>query len=750
MSLKHETMKRALHLVGERVLQMNECYTWTGFYEELATRLLPFKANRQELIDRLQHVYASIGLTVPKLDSSVRPVDIDPYTVFGLFNKGISRGNRQKIIAAFAQEFNVAAKQPEDFDGVPVLNNLNATFYAFVADSRRGEHDIDNLWDVFEAELALVADDSVNTRTAFVEAFERAIVQFGIGWKLSMGLFWTRPAYFVSLDQRSRWFMGDKALAGPEIAEVVPKEHDAPVHDGSAYLTICDFVRSHLNTDGCPYSHLPALSSAAFTESERVNAEKKAAAQAVDQTNKANALGDADVDTVRYWLYAPGAGASMWDDFYSRGVMGLGWHELGNLAGYETKEDVRLRLKEARGGGSSRKNAAHAVWQFVHDVKPGDIVFVKQGRAKILGRGIVTGEYTYDSECGEYPNLREVAWTHKGEWTCDEMFAMKTLTDVTDYTDFVAKVNTFFEDADESDSLVEDDVSGEYPTYGKDDLLVEAYMSEGDYDALAGVLRVKKNVVLQGAPGVGKTFMAKRLAYSIMGVRDSSRVELIQFHQSYSYEDFIMGYRPCENGFELKTGAFYDFCKRAADDSDNEYFFIIDEVNRGNLSKIFGELFMLIEPDKRGLSMRLLYSNERFTVPPNVYLIGTMNTADRSLALMDFALRRRFAFFELEPGFDTPGFRGYQESLSNPVFDKLVACVRQLNDAISSDESLGRGYRIGHSFFCGLEADDPSLESRLAGIIDYELVPLLREYWFDEPDKVDHWEQLLKGSVSAG
>ena len=732
------------------MLHVNERYTWTGFYEELATRLLPFKEDRWGLIDRLQNVYASIGLAVPKLDSAPLPVDIDPYTVFGLFNKGISHYNRLKIIAAFAQEFDVAASVPEDFDGVPVLNNLNATFYAFVSDSRRGEHDIDNLWDVFETELALADDDNADARASFVEAFERAIVQFGIGWKLSMGLFWTRPGFFVSLDQRSRWFMGDMGLAGPQIAEVVPKDHDAPVHDGATYLAICDFVRSNLNTEACPYPHLPALSSAAFTESERVNAEKRVAAQAAGQTSKANILGDAHVDTVRYWLYAPGEGASMWDDFYSRGVMGLGWHELGNLADYETKEDVRLRLKEIRGGGSSQKNAAHAVWQFAHDVKPGDIVFAKQGRAKILGRGIVTGGYAYDAENGDYPNLREVTWTHKGEWTCDKMLAMKTLTDVTDYTDFVAKVSSFFEDDDEADDFVEDDIVGEYPAYGKDDFLAEAYMSEATYDALASVLRVKKNVILQGAPGVGKTFMAKRLAYSIMGVKDSSRVELIQFHQSYSYEDFIMGYRPNENGFELKTGAFYDFCKRAADDGDNEYFFIIDEVNRGNLSKIFGELFMLIEPDKRGLGMRLLYSNERFTVPSNVYLIGTMNTADRSLALMDFALRRRFAFFELEPGFDTPGFRQYQKSLASPVFDKLVSCVRQLNDAIASDESLGRGYRIGHSFFCGLDAEDPSLGSRLAGIVDYELVPLLREYWFDEPDKVGHWEQRLKGSVSAG
>jgi 5-methylcytosine-specific restriction protein B len=131
------------------------------------------------------------------------------------------------------------------------------------------------------------------------------------------------------------------------------------------------------------------------------------------------------------------------------------------------------------------------------------------------------------------------------------------------------------------------------------------------------LLRTKKNIILQGAPGVGKTYAAKRLAYSIMGVKDVERVMMVQFHQSYSYEDFIMGFRPSATGFELKKGAFYNFCKKAEIDSDNEYFFIIDEINRGNLSKIFGELFMLIENDKRGNALQLLYSDEKFAVPKN-------------------------------------------------------------------------------------------------------------------------------------
>lgn len=172
----------------------------------------------------------------------------------------------------------------------------------------------------------------------------------------------------------------------------------------------------------------------------------------------------------------------------------------------------------------------------------------------------------------------------------------------------------------------------------------------------------------------------------MMGVKDPNRVMMVQFHQSYSYEDFIMGFRPSERGFKLKRGAFYNFCKEVEIDSENNYFFIIDEINRGNLSKIFGKLFMLIESDKRGVELQLLYSDEKFSVPSNVYIIGMMNTADRSLTMLDYALRRRFAFYEMKPGFETDGFREYPMSRASEKFDSLINCVEKLNAVIAADE----------------------------------------------------------------
>ena len=360
-----------------------------------------------------------------------------------------------------------------------------------------------------------------------------------------------------------------------------------------------------------------------------------------------------------------------------------------------------------------------------------------QGGLEYLVQGVIKNVSQYIS--GEITDFDEV-----GEWEHPGNAVAKRLTDITPYTDYVEKLTSIFA-PDELDN-VDTQPEVDYPTYSSTDFLSDVYMSEQNYKTLVNVLKMKKNIILQGAPGVGKTFAAKRLAYSIIGTRNPDRVQMIQFHQSYSYEDFIEGYRPTENGFTIKKGSFYKFCKIAEEDDENDYFFIIDEINRGNLSKIFGELFMLIEKDKRGIELQLLYSDENFSVPSNVYIIGMMNTADRSLAMLDYALRRRFSFFTMKPGFNTMGFQAYQNSLKNDAFDKLISCVKQLNSKIEEDVSLGEGFCIGHSYFCGLTSDTVNVQT-LSSIVEYELIPLLKEYWFDEPTKVIDWSERLRSTV---
>lgn len=285
-------------------------------------------------------------------------------------------------------------------------------------------------------------------------------------------------------------------------------------------------------------------------------------------------------------------------------------------------------------------------------------------------------------------------------------------------------------------------VEASIDAYTKSDFLDEVYMTEKRYENLVAVLRNKKNIILQGAPGVGKTFAARRLAWSMMGEKDDSRIEFVQFHQNYSYEDFMMGYKPVEDGFELKYGIFYRFCQKVANRPDKEFFFIIDEINRGNMSKIFGELLMLIERDYRGTKATLAYNGLSFSVPKNLYIIGMMNTADRSLAMIDYALRRRFSFFEVEPGFDSEGFIHYQNGLNNETLNELVSKVKDLNREITSDKSLGKGFCIGHSYFCGR---DICTDEWLHSIVDYDILPMLSEYWFDDANKLQRWENILQG-----
>lgn len=284
--------------------------------------------------------------------------------------------------------------------------------------------------------------------------------------------------------------------------------------------------------------------------------------------------------------------------------------------------------------------------------------------------------------------------------------------------------------------------------YDKDDFLKDIFMDEKKYETIVSLLNRKKNIILEGAPGVGKTFIAKRLAYSILGKKDDSQIEFIQFHQNYSYEEFVEGYRPTEDNFKLKKGIFYNFCKKAELNQKEKYFLIIDEINRGNISKIFGELLMLIECDKRGSSLRMEYSEELFSIPENLYIIGLMNTADRSLALIDYALRRRFSFLTINPAFtdiESESNRKFLEkyhSIFGNNNDEIIELMRSLNEDIKNDPALGKGFMIGHSYFCSNIKEGKATD--LTEIVKYEIIPLLEEYWYDDEDKKNEWIQKFK------
>lgn len=702
---------------------MNKEFEWTDFYPELANAIRPYANDRATLIEHLKRCYERINANFPKMDYDWKVRDIDPFTVFGLFNKGISNDNRIKLIAAIKEEFGIKAKVPELFNGVPVLNNMMACFFAYSNDSRLGKNDINNLWSIFEL-AQKIADGNKQLCQDFIDCWNEVITQFGVRWNLTMGLYWIRPKFFVNLDSVNREFIRKNGKLAERFNAVAPHVLTGKMPSGEQYIAICETMSKAIDEKLIEKTrNLPEFSYNAWKASQE------------DAEMPASGNGNR-----RVWLCAPGHGGCAWSECKEGGYICIGWDAIGDLSKFPDRNAMQESLTlKSNGDSSNPTNASLACWQFVHEIAPNDIVVAKAGLHKILGIGIVKGGYSRAEERDGYKNIRYCKWLVCEEKPCSDQLPMKTLTDITRYSELLHSIFTsygFNPDTMEcmaTGTEVSSRVDETGEEYSKQDFLNQVFMTDDEYERIKRILFAKMNIILAGAPGVGKTFAARRLAWAMMGKCDNKRVGFVQFHQSYAYEDFICGYKPSPNGgFELRDGVFYDFCKKAENDPDNPYFFIIDEVNRGNLSKIFGELLMLIEADKRGdptYAVRLAYKrDELFTVPKNLYIIGMMNTADRSLAMMDYALRRRFSFIDMEPGFDSNGFT---ELISgNEKMQKLVAAVKTLNKTvIEVDDSLGKGYVIGHSFFCGrLDAEE---------IVQYDIGPTLKEYWFDNQSKAE-------------
>ena len=607
-------------------------FDWVDFYKEFANKLLQYKNNRKELVKKVLEIYKRTALELPSLEQG-DITDIDPFTVFALFNRSSQRqGDRKKIISAIADLFSVTTSEPTSFDGIPVIHNLVARFYS--SDKEQKDDDINDLWSLFESALAYADSNTPDNRSTLSKYFDLCLKKHGNGTsKITMGLFWIAPNFFLNLDSRNVWYIYQFEKEIDKLEKEIDKlEKEIDESKKEIYKLKKEIYES---------------------KEERLPSDLVRTLPVIKNNEK--------ILSSKYW---------------------------------DITDKLRNYLQEGKSDFRDFKDLSYEAWRCSEEINK---INKEKGR-----------------------KTQEKVKDKSSDWVNENVAALPI------------------------DSVAEPEQ--EYSsTYNRDMFLKEVYMDEKNYENLVALIKRKKNIILQGAPGVGKTFVAQQLAYSMLGTKNDSHIMMVQFHQSYSYEDFIMGYRPTNSSFELKYGAFYNFCKKAAADRQHEYFFIIDEINRGNLSKIFGELFMLIENDKRNVELPLLYSEEKFAVPSNVYLIGTMNTADRSLAMLDYALRRRFSFYEMSPSFTQDRFQTYQRKLDNKKFNNLIECVKQLNTEIMEDESLGEGFYIGHSYFCNLDKND--IDNILAEIVSFELIPLLKEYWFDEPEKVNKWTIRLMDAI---
>jgi hypothetical protein len=447
----------------------------------------------------------------------------------------------------------------------------------------------------------------------------------------------------------------------------------------------------------------------------------------------------------RMWAFAPGKQAEGWNDAVKNGEMAIGWDALGDLRSFKSSEAIAVALKENYGGESEPTNNARCNWEFAHVLKPGDLVYARRGVRELIGIGRISGDYNFEDSRDAYKHMRPVKWLVVGSWQLPEgdRFALKTLTDISRHTDLVARLNALA-GFDEDISEAEGDSSSSAEVASAPEFTLQALCEQTGFElnwvqSVSATLKRKMHLVLQGPPGTGKTFFAQGLAKAVIsGTRGC--IQTVQFHPSYSYEDFIQGIRPVARAgglaFELTAGHFLRFCERARSIEPAPAVLIIDEFNRANLSRVFGELMYLLE--YRDAKVQLASGGHEFSIPKNVLVIGTMNTADRSIALVDHALRRRFSFVHMGPAYEALAAKVSSEGLDG---ESLVAALRAVNQAIGDSN-----YEVGTAFFL---KDGARLRVVLRQIWEQEIEPYLEEHLFDQRAKVEalRFRSLIKSTL---
>jgi DNA polymerase III delta prime subunit len=766
--------------------QQPEPYPWIPIYRELGARLLDYRDRQKELIEMLAEArkagHKVVLLTDRDDDDHVIPLtEMDPFTFFASFNRTGNYADRAGVLQMAKERFSLESPVPETFEALPIVNAQASWFFPYRKHRQQG--DVASLWD-----LATSATSLEDPAALPVDLFDRCLRIRSVGMaKLTMGLFWIRPDIFLPFDANTREYLSRRGIT-------------ATATTGSEYVDLLQTAQGQLKES------LVEISDKAYSERERLSFPELKIDQdklrlAVERTLRPilieeGQLAEDGPEGYQHHRVIPQASRALQPDNLKRDAVAA------VIEAIDQHVNLLSHFEVSKAHDFLREADPAEVLMNVEDLLYGsDALDLRLGRflewsdprrgedEKVLSINSTVASYLLavvdplrNAFC-KPDTYRKAAVALLGNGTTEtdpirrQLHANQFYSAVLDLlrreldnamSDLMHVHIAFYlmqasREEPDWDHLVREPspVSPtriEPNTYSIEEAVKELFVDRETFEWWLDVLRSKKNIILQGPPGVGKTFVARRIAYALMGERERGRVEMVQFHQSYGYEDFIQGYRPAgEGGFDLRNGVFFEFCERAERNPEKQYVFIIDEINRGNLSKIFGELMMLIEPDKRGRdhAIPLTYSpsGERFAVPENVYLLGMMNTADRSLAMVDYALRRRFAFIDLEPAFGQATFKAYLENrgVRQEVIEQINESLHALNEHIRRDTAhLGPGFCIGHSYFCPTDDNREYNAAWYERVIRMEIAPLIREYWFDDADRARRWiSTLLNGADAA-
>ena len=691
---------------------MNEAtFIWSEIYEEFATKLLEYKNDRKNLISKLQNVYEEIDMKLSKMESNGEILDIDPFTIFGLFNKGITDDNRKRILGEIAKQFNLKNKVPFSFEGIPLVNNLRSTFFNFAEE--RGENDINNLWEVFESAIRYADNPTQGNKLKIESTYNNVIKQKGIQWNITMGLYWIRPNTYINLDSKNREFIIKQKILPEQFIKEVNQFKNVP--NGEQYIQLCDLLLEKIKDGQYGYRDFKELSFIAY--------ERNMSVDTVTQHNTQNT--DIAKNTILYG--PPGTGKTYNTVMYAVAIIENKKLEEIKKENYTEFIDRYNKYKEDGLIEFTTFHQSYGYEEFIEGIKPvihsdeedeTDIQYeVVPGLFKkfcdIAGKPILRKEKC-DIGINESPTIWKISLEGSGE-NSTRTECMKNEHIRIGYDEYGREITNLFKGVAGRHILnyfINDMSIGDIVMSCYDCNTVDAIgVVTGEYewhDEYPEYKRLRKvNWIVKGIKeNIIKINNGSRLSNPTVYKLRMDLSDVMEIIEKYS-----------KNTIEVE-------------EKKKNHVFIIDEINRGNISKIFGELITLIEPTKRigqteGQKVRLPYSQKLFGVPNNVYLIGTMNTADRSIATIDTALRRRFNFKEMLP--DEEVLDGiYVEDVSiKDIFIKMNKRITVLFD---------REHTLGHAYFLPLK-DAPTIET-LANIFENSIIPLLQEYFYEDYEKI--------------